>query len=589
MAPSRTLKIAVIVAIVGTACRTTSPKTGSSVKDLPSAGYSGPYLAATVNEPEVWSKYCKGSYTDVAEPILPNYDDEEVKVAAKNLSTISVHSFAIYGQINRHYKNLTPPPNLQVGTETAQVTTIAQDFLVYLCGEFRDRTTMIVEKINWLKNFNYLSPVDQPAIDLERAKRESIWLQVTAKAYRPYLQFSQQFYSAKRQTLASQKHTFGAISGIDRPTAPVSICETKFIFAEYVAKTPPMPFPGLSAFQAAYETWSEDSTGNCVPEDKEFVYDFRGDGNFKPNSPEGNGMIWSGISSSLQCLSRTKSRKEAVPPISQPATQKLILSDADCTARFTRPFAFRWNGARAGLGAWVLRDKSQDDVASSTGNLVTVMPDWAVDFSRAPFNFTVLGEPGRFPAGLDAAYASRDFGLPVVAETTDPELRKQFIYQRLRDSVDRHTDWYASGYDDGMNQGRTKTDSYSPFVASSYEMSASDSFTAPCYTIPCIGEVPARNWKHFMFVFKVNKKLWFNSDSIQAGEVPDFDRNWFDETSLGTVSLAKTERAFDRLGTALEGEYDSILYLHNICANGLIEKIETSGMGCDGSQPATSP
>ncbi len=46
---------------------------------------------------------------------------------------------------------------------------------------------------------------------------------------------------------------------------------------------------------------------------------------------------------------------------------------------------------------------------------------------------------------------------------------------------------------------------------------------------------------------------------------------WLDETSLGTTDLAKEEGAFDRLGTALEHEQDSILYLHNICSNGTFE------------------
>ena len=42
------------------------------------------------------------------------------------------------------------------------------------------------------------------------------------------------------------------------------------------------------------------------------------------------------------------------------------------------------------------------------------------------------------------------------------------------------------------------------------------------------------------------------------------DLNWFDETSLGTTGLAKREKAFDRLGIALEEELSTVLYLHNI-------------------------
>ena len=56
------------------------------------------------------------------------------------------------------------------------------------------------------------------------------------------------------------------------------------------------------------------------------------------------------------------------------------------------------------------------------------------------------------------------------------------------------------------------------------------------------------------------------------GSTPfDFNRHWFDETSLGTNGLADSEHALDRLGTALEGEMDSILYLHNLTTGGEVD------------------
>ena len=579
-----------VAALVAVGCRTTRPGgTASGLRDdaTGTGGYTGPYRAEQVDEAALWSKYCKGEYANVAAPILPNYDDEDVKQAARNLSLINPHSYSLYGQINRLYRNGAVPPTLQLGDATSvTVTAPAQEFLIYLCGEFRDRATLVREKINWVRNMNYMAPVDQPAIDLQRAKSESIWLQVTARSYRPYLQFSLAYYNSKKALVAAEKLTLGTHTGIDRPTSPVTVCETKFIFAEYIAKK--ITFPGLPAFQAAYDAWSTSEAGNCVEGDKDYVYDFRGDGNFKPNSPEGNGMIWHAISSALQCANRGKSRKESTPQTFAVPGQSLVFSDADCQGYFGAPFASRWNGARAGLGAWMLRDKAHDDIAHDSRNNVTVNPAWGKNFRTSPHNFTVQGQPGQLAGGWETAYTEAGMSLDRIAGVEDPEARKGFIYERLRDAVDRHTDWYASSYDDLMAQKRERPDAYSPFVASSYEMSASDAFTAPCYTIPCTGEVPARNWKQFMFVFKIKKSNWYTTDSIKAGELPDFDRNWFDETSLGTVPLAKNERAFDRLGTALEGEYDSILYLHNICSNGQIEKLDTGGRLCDGTTPAAA-
>jgi hypothetical protein len=45
---------------------------------------------------------------------------------------------------------------------------------------------------------------------------------------------------------------------------------------------------------------------------------------------------------------------------------------------------------------------------------------------------------------------------------------------------------------------------------------------------------------------------------------------WMDETSFGFSRLADEERAWDRLGTPMEEEFESILYLHNITTDGQI-------------------
>jgi hypothetical protein len=76
----------------------------------------------------------------------------------------------------------------------------------------------------------------------------------------------------------------------------------------------------------------------------------------------------------------------------------------------------------------------------------------------------------------------------------------------------------------------------------------------------------SRNYKHFMFVFKIHKDNWYTPERINAEDqpVPNFDRYWFDETSFGESGLANSEKAWDRLGTALEDELDTVLYLHNI-------------------------
>ena len=78
--------------------------------------------------------------------------------------------------------------------------------------------------------------------------------------------------------------------------------------------------------------------------------------------------------------------------------------------------------------------------------------------------------------------------------------------------------------------------------------------------------------KYWMYVFRVPVANLVTSTTIAEGQKFDLDTAWFDETSLGDTELADREKAFDRLGTVLEGEYDSILYLHNIIHEGDVEE-----------------
>jgi hypothetical protein len=73
-----------------------------------------------------------------------------------------------------------------------------------------------------------------------------------------------------------------------------------------------------------------------------------------------------------------------------------------------------------------------------------------------------------------------------------------------------------------------------------------------------------------MYVFKIHKDNWYTPESINAGTPIDFDKQWYDETAFGDSSLANSEKAMDSVGTALEPELDSILYLQNICSSGAV-------------------
>lgn len=492
--------------------------------------YKGPTPTTQVR----WTDYCK---VGAAAPVEPNYANAEVASAFEILKTVSPFSFYFYAGPLTAYKLKKPS---SVDSKEVVREKNARIYLTVLCGEFRDYPSLVKEKIQWINKLYKLPVTPQAPIDVNKP----LWSQVSANSYAPYLEFSNALWNARKAVTGTV--TLGSYE-VDKPVLGQLMCETKYIFTDYITKG--KAFDSLDAFTSGYNQFA--AAKNCTAEEKDSYYDFRGDSNFKPNSPESNGMIWYSSSVTGQCAEINKAK----------ATSKGI-TDADCEKYFKSPFLSRWSAARAGLGAWLFRDKKHDSIFSSEGSSVVIMSD--NEGAKKPFGFKFESEKLQdfTPAWNQADWSKSDAGFNNLMKIGTPQQDSGFAYERLRDAVNRHTDWYSSGFDDSM--GTVKTEAYSPFVASSYEMSQSDQFTFPGVTV----NSPSDGRKHWMFVFKVKKSNWYNTESLANNQPVDFERHWFDETSFGTNGLAKREHAWDRLGSPLEGEYDSIIYLHNITQGG---------------------
>ena len=492
----------------------------------------------------LWTEYCVGD-EDVTVRPTPNYDNPEVMQAAAQLSLVASHSFSLYGDINAHHTT-DVPAELE-----SQVSKLSHQFLSYLCGEFRDRATMVQAKVRWVANMNYLNDDDTGAYD----PAGDPWKQMKAADYHPYLSLSSKVWYAKRQQLETDGRRYMNVGNIkvDTPVPGQTVCETKYMFAEYVKKG--VSFDDYATYKQGYETFR---TVSCtLPDDEDYFYDFRGDSNIKPNSPESNGMIWMSRTIAKQC----DSRQSAAPY--QQVREQSSLTDAVCKRYFHYPFTSRWNAARAGLATWVLVDPTQAGLDSNSQ--FTIIPrnhddDSYIFGDKGPYRaLDRNGEPVTLLEGYVWKWGA--MGLPELHHND-----KETIHKLLQLAVDRHTDWYNSGYDDQMPyKAYKRSQAYSPFVASSYEMSESDNFVTPGTTVQAI-DPTSKDFKHWMFVFRVHKDNWYTPENINAEDVPipNFDRMWFDETSFGESGLANSEKAWDRMGTALEGELDTLLYLHNL-------------------------
>lgn len=507
---------------------------------------------------KTWNKYCVGEASSNAVP-QPNYSNELVKNAADNVfKYVASNSFYLYPPIVNAYglRSATPPEG---------VTKEAHVFLSYLCGEFRDRASMVEAKLVWLTRFNKLRGGKQVSIP---ADHENVWAVFSADSYVPFLSYSHDLWFA-RQAVASKvmiqagklqegEKAYSETAAVDGMT----VCTVKYM-VDQISKG--QSFTDLAAHNAGYAAYSK----GCPAADKEDYYDFRGDSNFKPNSPESNGMIWYANHIASNCANTGKARDPENPSgITNPGNR---VTDEVCEDYFKNPFRRRWQAARSGLATWLLHSEKYDDVfADDGGSPILIWPHRIKNEASTvkPFAYKVPGENGEMSLPLEEwipSYEKTDFAMDDFNFNKNILSQSESVgFERLRDAMNRHTNWYQSQWDDGLGgKNSVKTQAYSPFVASSYEPSESDQFTFCGITVPC----PPDGRKHWMFVFRVKGKNWFRVDDIPGIKKPvNFSYQWFDETSLGTTALADAEHAWDRMGTALEEELEggAILYLHNL-------------------------
>ncbi len=467
----------------------------------------------------LWSKYCLGDAHATVRPV-PNYENELVMSAARQLSRVADHSFAIYGGISKHHKTDVP------AEVASDVKPKAHEFLGYLCGEFRDRAKLMENKLQWVANMNYLDDASTDDFDPSRPPFQ----QMRQSEYAPYIQMARDVFGAKQYKLQEDGNASFTIGSrtIDTPVPPSSVCETKYIFAEYLRKG--RAFDDMATFSAGYEAYK----AQCLPGDEDYYYDFRGDSNIKPNSPESNGMIWFAQTMTTQCLA------DAQAPYSRVNNGSNLTPD-DCRRYFQFPFTSRFNAARAGLASWVLVDPNGEGLSSDAQ--YTVSPHAVTDPSYvfgdlAPYKaLDQNGTPVPLLEGFGATFSKRkvdtDMGIAALMNQD-----KEKVEKIIQIAVDRHTDWYSSKYDDEMTFRRKKNDqAYSPFVASSYEMAASDAFTSPGYTATS-PDPTASQYKHWMFVFKVHKNNWYTPARL-ASRPPG-------ATNTGPAALRRTRDAEGR-------------------------------------------
>ena len=137
-----------------------------------------PPVPKGTNATDIWNRYCNASGKVARESLdipQPNYKTDAVKSAATRLVQISPYSYYFYAGPLSAYRLVTygekdpatgksvrklaaPPENFKINSHVDGKEVVinkygrenAHAFLTVLCGEFRDRPSLIAEKVKWV-------------------------------------------------------------------------------------------------------------------------------------------------------------------------------------------------------------------------------------------------------------------------------------------------------------------------------------------------------------------------------------------------------------------------------------------------------
>jgi hypothetical protein len=132
---------------------------------------------------------------------------------------------------------------------------------------------------------------------------------------------------------------------------------------------------------------------------------------------------------------------------------------------------------------------------------------------------------------------------------------------RFNQALDRHTNWGPTGYymldaSDPDDQSPRFYGAYSPIVAASYDVSASDFFVRRDYPTTPSFERGRAKW---LFVMKFPAERYYDSRDLEDGRPMDFDQNYFSEPALSNDFY--DERALDHWGFIPAEEHHAQVYL----------------------------
>ncbi len=450
------------------------------------------------------------------------------------------------------------------GSAQAQAFAKARNFVRVLCGEHRDYPDMLAEKLAVVaRHTKTAGPGELTSVDTDK----NLFDQLTYPAYTRLVNVMRTMHTARSVAGAYDGYHYGygafghGSRRVDNAVPPFTQCEMKFVFERYlVAGSPTTIVP--SQYEAELASYRATT---CTAEDLSYMFNFRGHVNFQPLWLESNGFIHN-------------SRRARGAELSTGAT------DA-----YQRPFATRYDQARKAWATYLFHNDThhQQLIAASEwgGGPILYLTDQDQDGDGLA-DYRLFSKPGCGDTGVGLLVPSQNCNMvdwttawntpstrghtakwdPAWATQPDMGFMTAFTtfqerMSRFNQALDRHTNWGPTGYYmlDASTPGDTSPrffGAYSPIVAASYDVSASDFFVRRDYPSTDAFEQGRAKW---LFVMRFPVSSYYDAKDLAAGKPMRFDEHYFNETSLSNDYY--DERALDHWGYIETQEAYAQVYL----------------------------
>lgn len=455
--------------------------------------------------------------------------------------------------------------NERDGTEQERQAKIARNFVRVVCGEHRDYPEMIGAKLRVVgQATHYAGPQGLASVDTSR----NLFTQLTYPAYVKLVEVMRAVHAYRQASMAGDRdgyhYGFGAYGHgsrrVDHSVPPWTHCEMKYTFERWL--TASAPAIDAATYVTEYETYK---TSQCTEQDLAWMYNFRGHVNFQPLWLESNGFMMNSRRARGAEISRGD-RSYYLRPF---ATRHAMARSAWGTYLFYKdehhgrmiqasesgggPILYIVDQDRDGNG---LQDyRIFDDLGCGDQGVGLPIPSQncnMVSWEEAWFTPSVTGHAGSWQPSW---YSRADMGFMEAFGTFEQRMA------RLNAALDRHTNWGPTGYymldaSDEGDQSPRFYGAYSPIVAASYDVSASDFFVRRDYPTTDPFEQGRAKWLH---VVKFRADNYYDEEDLRAGRAIDFERHFFNETSLSNDYYR--ERALDHWGYVPLEEMHAQVYL----------------------------